>query len=163
MVGYAVRQRETGDEMFRTSIGHAHLFVSDLERAVAFYCRYLNLTVTEEVAGTTAFLSGGSAHHELALTVLDAPAPAEERIGLFHLAFDVEDKAAFAEAYARLHGDGIELSPVDHGIGWGLYFPDPDGNLLELYCDTRTAPDGRAHWRGENRPLTHAAIMAARR
>jgi len=148
--------------MFQSKIGHAHLFVSDLARSVAFYQRYLNLTVTEEVAGMTAFLSGGDPHHELALTVLDAPAPAEKQIGLFHLAFDVENKAAFAEAYERLHGDGIELSPVDHAIGWGLYFHDPDGNMLELYCDTRADPDGRLLWRGENRPLTHATIMAAR-
>jgi catechol 2,3-dioxygenase len=150
--------------MFRTRIGHAHLFVRDLDQSVAFYRRYLNLTVNEEIPGQTAFLSGGDAHHELALTVLDAPASAspEKQTGLFHLAFDVENKAAFAEAYERLRDDGIELSPVDHVIGWGLYFPDPDGNLLELYCDTRAAPDGRAYWQGKNRPLTHATIMAAR-
>jgi catechol 2,3-dioxygenase len=148
--------------MFRTKIGHAHLFVSDLARSMAFYCRYLNLTVNEEIPGQTAFLSGGDAHHELALTVLDAPAASEKQLGLFHLAFDVDSKTAFAEAYERLYDDGIDLSPVDHVIGWGLYFPDPDGNLLELYCDTRTAPDGRAYWGAKNRPLTHATIMAAR-
>lgn len=149
--------------MFRSSIGHAHLFVSDLNRSVDFYRRYLNLKVNEEVGGQTAFLSSSEAHHELALTQLDAAAPAGRQLGLAHLAFDVEDKAAFAEGYERLLADGVEVSPVDHAIGWGLYFQDPDGNHLELYCDTRKEPDGRPYWEGENRPLSHEAIMAERR
>ena len=65
MLVWAARNRDLGDEMFQTKIGHAHLFVSDLARSVAFYQRYLNLTVTEEVAGMTAFLSGGDPHHPL--------------------------------------------------------------------------------------------------
>jgi len=73
---------------------------------------------------------------------MDAPAPDPKGVGLFHLAFDVPSKRAFAQAYAKLSRDGVETAPVDHRIGWGLYFNDPDGNGLEIYCDTRKERDG---------------------
>ena len=149
--------------MYQTRIGHAHLFVRELERSMAFYTEYLNLKVTEQQAGRYAFLTSGAAHHELGLSARgpDAPTPAPGSIGLFHLAFDVADKRSFALAYQKLTGDGIAVSPVDHKIGWGLYFADPDGNGLEIYCDTREQPDGAALWSGQDRVLDDARILAA--
>ena len=149
--------------MHRPRLGHAHLFVRELPRSVSFYETYLNLRVTEMVGERTAFLSGGDAHHELALTAIGAGAagPGKETVGLFHLAFDVPDKQAFAEAHGRLIAGGVPVSPVDHQIGWGMYFRDPDGNMLEIYCDTRQEPDGAAFWRGTNRELAASRIAAA--
>ena len=149
--------------MYQTSIGHAHLFVRDLARSVAFYKDYLGLQVTEITGETTAFLTSGAAHHELALSALGMAAldPAPQSVGLFHLAFDVPDKRRFALAYSKLTEGGITVSPVDHKIGWGAYFKDPDGNLLEIYCDTRREPDGEGLWGGQNRPLAGERILAA--
>lgn len=148
--------------MYEIRIGHAHLNVRDLKRSVAFYMTFLSLKVTEEVAGRVAFLTGGAPHHELALSAqgMSAPAPVPDGVGLYHLAFDVPDKRAFALAYRKLTAEGIQVAPVDHRIGWGLYFQDPDGNGLEIYCDTRREADGSALWRGENRPLPRERILA---
>ena len=82
-------------------------------------------------------------------------------IGLNHLAFDVPNKRSFAEAYRNLVDSGITVEPIDHRIGWGCYFNDPDGNGLEIYCDTRDAADGDTLWRGQDRPLTREHILAA--
>lgn len=148
--------------MYLPRLGHAHLFVRELARSVGFYTGFLNLRVTETVGDRTAFLSSGELHHELALTAVgkDAAAPEKGSVGLFHLAFDVANKAEFAAAYRKLTAGGVEVSPVDHQIGWGMYFRDPDGNMLEIYCDTRSEPDGASQWRGENRELPASRITA---
>lgn len=148
--------------MYRTRLGHTHLFVRDLQRSVAFYTRYLNLRVTEQVGDKYAFLTSGELHHEFAVTALgeDASTPDRKSVGLMHVAFDVPDKRSFALAYQKLSDDGIKVTPVDHRIGWGAYFRDPDGNGLEIYCDTRQEPDGAPLWRGEDRTLSHEKIMA---
>lgn len=149
--------------MYQATIGHAMLYVRELERAISFYTNCLNLRVTETVKGQSAFLTSGGPHHELALYARgpDAPAAAEGGVGLCHLAFDVPDKRSFAEAYRKLVDLKIEVSPVDHQIGWGMYFTDPDGNVLEIYCDTRAEPDGAWLWRGEDRPLSSDRILDA--
>ena len=148
--------------MYQARLGHAHLFVRELSRSVRFYTTFLNLRVTESVGERTAFLSSGQLHHEVALTAIgeSAATPANDSVGLFHLAFDVPSKAEFAEAYRKLMNGGVEVSPVDHQIGWGMYFRDPDGNMLEIYCDTRLEPDGAPQWRGENRELPASRITA---
>jgi catechol-2,3-dioxygenase len=149
--------------MYQTRIDHVMLYVRDLERFIAFYQTYLNLRVTETVKGKFTFLTGGGPHHELALYAkgTEAAAPSPNTVGLCHLAFSVPDKRSFAEAYRKLMDANIGVSPVDHQIGWGVYFKDPDGNDLEIYCDTRSEPDGASLWRGENRPLAESRILAS--
>ena len=148
--------------MYRTTIGHVMLYVRELEPSIAFYTTYLNLRVTEVVKGKWAFLTSGGPHHELALYAKGANAPAapEGSVGLCHLAFNVPDKRSFADAYRKLIDSNVRVSPVDHQIGWGVYFADPDGNKLEIYYDTRDEPDGASLWQGENRPLLGARILA---
>jgi catechol 2,3-dioxygenase len=149
--------------MYKTSIGHAHLKVRDLDRAVAFYTRFLNQTVVERVGNHYAFLSGGGMHHEIALQNVGPHAPAAPAagVGLYHVAFEVPDRAALADAYFALQEAGVEVAPVDHLISWAIYFNDPDGNGLELYCDTRKDPGGAEIWRGRNLPLNESQLRAA--
>ncbi|MBI5667240.1 MAG: VOC family protein [Chloroflexi bacterium] len=148
---------------YHTRLGHAHLKVRDLNRSTAFYTRYFNLRVIEQVAGQYAFLSGGELHHEIALQARGVNAPAQHPygVGLYHVAFEVPDKQAFAQAYQLLRGDGVDVAAVDHLISWAMYFDDPDGNGLEIYCDTRREPDSATLWHGVNRPLPEAVILAA--
>jgi len=70
-------------------------------------------------------------------------------VGLYHAAFEVEDLDALVDVYDRLVERSVHVSPVDHGISKALYFADPDGNGLEVYCDTRAANE-QYEWRGEN-------------
>jgi len=148
--------------MYDTRIGHAHLKVRDLERSVAFYERFLRLHVTERVGDAYVFLTGGAFHHEIALQNVgtEAPSPAPHSTGLYHVAFEVPDRKAFAEAFEALRAGGVDVAPVDHLISWAMYFDDPDGNGLEIYCDTRDDPDGARLWHGRNLPLPAEKIKA---
>ena len=147
--------------MVRTRLGHAHLKVRDLERSIAFYTKMFNLTVTERVGTHYAFLSGGPAHHEIALQRVgaNAPQPPAHGTGLYHVALEVPDRRALAEAYEQLRAAGIAVTPVDHCISWALYFDDPDGNGLEIYWDTRDEKHGRTLWRGESAPLSPSQLL----
>ena len=147
-------------------LGHVHLKVRDVERAVEFYTEILGLDVTERT-GQFAFLTFGERHHDVALQGLgpDAPSRGDEPldssearrashgpnrgVGLYHAAFEVEDPEALAATHRRLRERGISVSPVDHGISKALYFSDPDGNGLEVYLDTRNQNDQRT-WGGQN-------------
>lgn len=133
-------------------LGHAHLKVRDLQRATAFYTEFLGLRVTEMVGDQYAFLSDGLRHHAIALQRIgaDAPTPGRFSTGLYHVAFEVADKAAFALALRELRDAGVQVNPVDHLISWAMYFTDPDGNGLEIYVDTRSEPDGASLWNGIN-------------
>lgn len=147
--------------MVSARLGHAHLLVRDVERSTEFYADVFGLTVTEYEPGAWAFLSSGDAHHELALSQIgmDAAGPDEDRVGLFHLEFEVPDKTSFAVVVRRLVDRGVELRPVDHRISWGAYFDDPDGNGLEIGCDTRQEVDGVDLWEGTNRPLALESVL----
>ena len=147
---------------YSTKIGHAHLKVRDLDRATAFYTQFFSLELIERVGDQYVFLSGGDFHHEIALQNVGAyaPIPPREGTGLYHVAFEVPNKIAFAQAYKALTGAGVRVATVDHCISWAMYFDDPDGNGLEIYWDTRNEPEGVQHWRGINLPLEGDDILA---
>jgi catechol 2,3-dioxygenase len=137
-------------------VGHVHLKVHDVDRAVEFYTGVLGLDVTER-HGRFAFLSWGQRHHDVALQGVgedgESPdgRPASEdgpSVGLYHAAFEVHSSGALAAVYRRLDERGVEVTPVDHGISEAMYFDDPDGNGLEVYLDTRESDAER--WRGRN-------------
>jgi catechol 2,3-dioxygenase len=143
-------------------IGHAHVKVRDVERATAFYSRFLGLQVRERFGDRFVFMSGTDSHHELALQNVgsEARAPGRFDIGLFHVAFEVPDKQTLASSYQNLMESEVAVAPVDHRISWALYFSDPDGNGVELYCDTRKDDDGTDLWQGNDRPLTPEMLLA---
>ena len=149
--------------MYPTKIGHAHLKVRDLDRAIAFYTRFFGLKLVERVDDHYVFLTGGDFHHEIALQNVGprAPLPPSHGTGLYHVAFEVPDRRAFALAYKTLAAAGVSVATVDHLISWAMYFNDPDGNGLEIYWDTRDEPDGQKLWRGRNVPLLEEKILAA--
>lgn len=149
--------------MSGTKLGHAHIFVRDVEKSKKFYSDVLGLRVTESEHGRWAFLSSGDAHHELALSQVGvgAPGPVDGGVGLFHLGFDAADKSDFARIIQRLLDRNVDIDPVDHRISWGVYFSDPDGNRLEVCLDTRDEPGGTDLWEGRNRPLPLERVLSA--
>jgi len=121
-----------------TDIGHVHLKVADLERAVAFYRDVIGFEVTARVPGA-AFLSAGGYHHHIGLNTWasqgGSPPPARST-GLYHMAIRYPSRRALANALRRLTGAGVPLDgAADHGVSEALYLHDPDGNGLELYRD----------------------------
>lgn len=149
--------------MYHTTIGHAHLKVRDLDRAVTFYTQFLDLHEVERIGRHYAFLTGGELHHEIALQQVgpNAPAPPDHGTGLYHVAFEVGSKRDFTKAYKALQDADIEVGAVDHRISWAMYFSDPDGNGLEIYWDTRNEPGGTQLWQGINLPLSDTEILSA--
>lgn len=143
------------------TIGHVHLEVRDLDRSVAFYRGILGIEVTETLGDDFVFLSGGEAHHELALQRAGGPTePRSPRSpGLYHTAWEVPDDRAFASAYRTLLEAGVRVQAVDHGISRALYFSDPDGNGVEIYLDRRAEPGGASEWRGRSRRLERETIL----
>jgi catechol 2,3-dioxygenase len=135
------------------AIGHVHLKVSDLDRSEAFYRDALGLEVTERVGGSFIFMSFGEAHHHLALQGhADLPPADPEALGLYHFAVEVPGEEELAAAVGRIRSAGIEFAAVDHGISKSVYFSDPDGHGVEIYCDTRELRH-RPEWEGIAAPL----------
>ena len=143
----------------RVNIGHVHLKVADLERALAFYCGVLGFELTQRYGSAAAFVSAGGYHHHIGLNTWESrggsPPPAGTT-GLYHMAIRYPDRRSFADALRRLETAGVPLDGAsDHGVSEALYLRDPDGNGVELYWDRpegewpRTA-DGRLamHTRG---------------
>lgn len=123
----------------QTRIGHIHLKVSDLERAIAFYSGVLGFEVTQRYGRGAAFLSAGGYHHHIGLNTWDSlgagPAP-QGYPGLYHTAFLYPDRANLADALRRVVAAGIPIQgAADHGVSEAIYINDPDGNGVELYRD----------------------------
>ena len=120
-------------------IGHVHLKVADLDRAIAFYSGVLGFEVTQRYGDQAAFLSAGGYHHHIGLNTwesLGGSPPPAGRTGLYHVAILYPTRAALADALRHVLAAGIELEGAsDHGVSEALYLRDPDGNGLELYWD----------------------------
>jgi len=132
-------------------IGHVHLKVADIERALAFYCGVLGFELTVRRQGA-AFISAGGYHHHIALNTWESKGgspPAPGTTGLYHLAILYPSRAELAAALRRLIAAGIPLDGAsDHGVSEALYLRDPDDNGVELYRDRPQdqwprAPGGR--------------------
>jgi catechol 2,3-dioxygenase len=128
-----------------TRIGHVHLKVADLERALGFYCGVLGFELMLRIDSGAAFVSAGGYHHHIGLNTwesLGGSAPPAGSTGLYHVAILYPDRAELADALRRLVAAGIRLDGAsDHGVSEALYLRDPDGNGVELYRDRP-----RAEW-----------------
>ncbi|HET7694582.1 MAG TPA: VOC family protein [Vicinamibacterales bacterium] len=123
----------------RVDIGHVHLKVADLDRALAFYSGVLGFELTTRMGQQAAFLSAGGYHHHIGLNTWESrngSPPPPGATGLYHVAIRYPDRAALAQALRRLVDARIPLEGAsDHGVSEALYLRDPDGNGLELYRD----------------------------
>jgi catechol 2,3-dioxygenase len=120
-------------------IGHVHLKVADLDRALKFYRDVLGFELTQRFGSQAAFLSAGGYHHHIGLNTwesADGSPPPPGTTGLYHVAIVYPTRALLADALRRLLAAGIELDgAADHGVSEALYLRDPDGNGVELYWD----------------------------
>lgn len=150
-----------------TRVGHVHLKVADLERAIAFYSGVLGFPVTQRYGAQAAFLGAGGYHHHIGLNTWESrggSAPPAGHTGLYHSAFLYPDRASLGQALARVLAAGIPLDgAADHGVSEAVYLRDPDGNGVELYRD-RDPDDWPLDEKGElkmvNAPLDLQALLA---
>lgn len=120
-------------------IGHVHLKVADLERALGFYCGVLGFELMQRYGESAAFISAGGYHHHIGLNTWHSKGgspPPPRATGLYHVAILYPSRASLADALRRLAEAGIGLDgAADHGVSEALYLRDPDGNGVELYRD----------------------------
>jgi catechol 2,3-dioxygenase len=144
-----------------TRIGHVHLKVADIDRALGFYCDVLGFELIQRYGPSAAFVSAGGYHHHIGLNTWESkggPPPAPGTTGLYHLAILYPTRAALADALRRLIKAGIQLDGAsDHGVSEALYLRDPDDNGVELYRDRP-----REEWPAEmmTEPLDVQALLA---
>ena len=148
-------------------IGHVHLKVADLERALEFYCGVLGFETMVRFGGDAAFVSAGGYHHHIGLNTwesLGGSPPPPGATGLYHLAILYSTRAELADALTRLIKAGIALDGAsDHGVSEALYLRDPDQNGVELCWDRPheqwpRSPDGRVTM--FTRPLDLNSLLA---
>jgi len=153
----------------RVDIGHVHLKVADLERAIAFYHGVLGFDVVQRLGDQAAFLSAGGYHHHIGLNTWESRGgspPPRGTTGLYHVAIRYPDRAALAMSLRRLLEAGISLDgAADHGVSEALYLQDPEGNGVELYWDRHPdawprTPDGELAM--YTRPLNLEALLTER-
>jgi len=150
-----------------TTIGHVHLKVADLERAIGFYSGVLGFEVTQRMGDQAAFLAAGGYHHHLGLNTWESAGglpPPRGSTGLYHTAIRYPTRAALADALRRVRSAGMTLQGAsDHGVSEALYLKDPDQNGVELYWDKPEAEwprdtDGRLMM--VTRPLDLTNLLA---
>ena len=152
-----------------TRIGHVHLKVADLDRAIAFYRDVMGFELQQKYGHSAAFLSAGGYHHHIGLNTWDSrggtPAPSGHT-GLYHTAFLYPDRKALAATLARVIEAGVQLDgAADHGVSEALYFSDPDGNGIEIYRDRDPADwprEADGNLKMVNAPLDIPALLAER-
>lgn len=150
-----------------TRVGHIHLKVSDLDRAIAFYGDVLGFDLMQRYGDQAAFLGAGGYHHHIGLNTWHSkgagPAP-ERAAGMYHVAFLFPDRASLGAALQRVLDHGTPLDgAADHGVSEAVYFRDPDGNGIELYRDRPRADwprDAAGGLAMVNDPLDVAALLA---
>jgi catechol 2,3-dioxygenase len=149
-------------------IGHVHLKVADLERAIGFYRDVLGFDLMQRMGDQAAFLSAGGYHHHIGLNTWESKGgspPSPGTTGLYHVAIRYPTRAALADALKRLVENRVPISGAsDHGVSEAIYLNDPDGNGIELYRDRAReewpmAPDGKGVAM-MSRPLDLEALLA---
>ncbi|MEY4916791.1 MAG: hypothetical protein RL616_704 [Verrucomicrobiota bacterium] len=150
----------------RVRIGHVHLKVADLERALNFYCGVLGFEVQQKFGVQAAFISAGGYHHHIGLNTWESRGgspPAPGTTGLYHVAILYPDRAELADAVRRVLAAGGELDgAADHGVSEAIYLRDPDGNGVELYRDrpeTEWPRDAKGELTMFTRQLDLAALL----
>lgn len=122
-----------------TRIGHVHLKVADLERAIAFYRDVLGFDLVARYGPQAAFLSAGGYHHHIGLNTWHSEGggpPPPGTTGLYHFAILLPDRRELARTFRRLLEHGVRIDGAsDHGVSEAIYFRDPDGNGVEIYAD----------------------------
>ena len=123
----------------RVDIGHVHLKVANIERALEFYCGVLGFELQQRLGDEAAFISAGGYHHHIGLNTWESRGgspPPPGHTGLFHVAIRYPDRRTLADALKRLIEARIPLGGAsDHGVSEAIYLADPDGNGIELYRD----------------------------
>ena len=151
----------------RVEVGHVHLKVADLDRAIGFYRDVLGFELQQTYGDQAAFLSAGGYHHHIGLNTWESQGgspPAPGTTGLYHVAILYPDRPALADAVRRVLEAGIPLQGAsDHGVSEAIYLADPDGNGVELYCDRPReewprSPDGALGM--FTRPLDLQALLS---
>lgn len=148
-------------------IGHIHLKVADLDRAIGFYSGVLGFELQQKFGDRAAFLSAGGYHHHIGLNTwesLGGTPPPAGHTGLYHTAILYPDRAQLADALRRVVEAGIPIDgAADHGVSEAIYLTDPDGNGVELYRDRPEAEwprDAQGDLAMNNAPLDLRALLA---
>lgn len=148
-------------------VGHVHLRVADLDRAIAFYSGVLGMDVMQRYGDQAAFLAAGGYHHHLGLNTWESRGgtpPPPGHTGLYHSAFVYPTRGALGRAVRRVVDAGVPITgKADHGVSEAVYLSDPDGNGVELYWDKPQEDwpvDAEGRLAMVNTPLDLAALLA---